>query len=697
MQRPNRALAFAIVILSSLTALFAAEPPPPPAPAPAGEAAPAPRKAPPERTYSNTPYVHHIVLLDEDGTPIRPAPPGQPGQEAGGAAAPAAAPGGGASNKPVSLAKTCGKCHSDYDVMQKGWHFNAGAADVANGRPGEPWILTDAYTRTQLPLSYRKWPGTFHPYDVGLNDFNFARLFGRHTPGGGALQTSQDLRFKMSGPLENDCMVCHASDQRYDAAARAEAIGKDQNFKYAPVLAAFLGKVQGTASRLRDNFDPTGPDARRAPKVNYDASRFDDVGNVLLDITRRVPNERCYFCHTNVDVGGGKTSNAGLETRWQHDRDIHLVKGMLCVDCHRNGADHMITRGYEGEYEDRAASAPKVGVDRTIATLSCRGCHYGTNTMAGGRNAAPRPVHHGLPTLHLEKLSCTACHSGPVPEDKTSLVQTAMAHKLGLPRHETVDATPPIVQQPVFIRVNNHGEQVDEDSPDGRIAPHRMLFPSYWGRSSGNTITPILPEVVAAAAGDVLGEKPSDKEFPAMPPLKAEQILQVLEKLAAAKSPAVKPADAVTARGATTAPSSAPAAPQGEVVFVTGGSVYKRSADGKLTSDIHPAAGPYFWAIGHNVRPAQQALGARGCTECHAAGAPIFDGKVELASVIDASPVTATQRAGRIESTGALNAFAATYPLRWILMTIGWACTVILALVLLGWGVRLVSPVGRRG
>jgi len=33
-------------------------------------------------------------------------------------------------------------------------------------------------TRTQLPLSYRGWKGTFHPYDVGLNDFNFARLFG---------------------------------------------------------------------------------------------------------------------------------------------------------------------------------------------------------------------------------------------------------------------------------------------------------------------------------------------------------------------------------------------------------------------------------------------------------------------------------------------------------------------------------------
>ena len=54
------------------------------------------------------------------------------------------------STKPISLARTCGKCHSDYDVMQQGWHFNFANPGVAHGRRGEPWILTDAQTRTQL-------------------------------------------------------------------------------------------------------------------------------------------------------------------------------------------------------------------------------------------------------------------------------------------------------------------------------------------------------------------------------------------------------------------------------------------------------------------------------------------------------------------------------------------------------------------
>ena len=123
--------------------------------------------APPERTYSNTPFVHRIVLLDEDGAVIRAA---REGEEP--------------NTKPFSMAKTCGKCHSDYDVMQQGYHFNFANPAAPHGRAGEPWILTDAQTRTQIPLSYRGWKGTFHPYDLGINDFNFAYVPGALEPRG---------------------------------------------------------------------------------------------------------------------------------------------------------------------------------------------------------------------------------------------------------------------------------------------------------------------------------------------------------------------------------------------------------------------------------------------------------------------------------------------------------------------------------
>lgn len=645
----------------------------PVASAPAAEQpdASSPRKAPPERTYSEFPFVHRIVLLDEDGTVIRQPKPGEePTPEA---------------TKPFSMAKTCGKCHSDYDVMQQGWHFNFADSRAPHGRNGEPWILTDLQTRTQLPLSYRGWKGTFHPYEVGLNDFNFAKRFGRHHTGGGALQTSQDLRFKMSGPLENDCLICHTADRRYDPAARAEQIAKEQNYKYAPALAAFLGKVQGTASKLRDTYDPTGPDGRRAPKVNYVADRFDDVNQVHFDLAKRVPNERCYFCHSNLDAGKSSDGNATLESRWRHDQDIHIAKGMMCVDCHRNGADHMMVRGYEGEHWDRNMSERDPRADRSISTLTCAGCHYGEGDFPGGRSAAPRPLHRGLPTLHFDKLSCTACHSGPAPTTQATHVQTAMSHQLGLPRHHTDDAAAPTIQQPVYLR----------DERTGKITPNRVLYPSFWAYRDGDKLTPILPEqVLAAGVEDIFGEAPDAKDFAPLQPLTQEQITSVLTKLAAAAPEAPKAADAITARGATTNPTTAASQPPGQVVYVTGGKLYRLDAGKLVSSDASSTA--YTWPLAHNVRSAQQSLGARGCADCHADGAPIFDSTVSSAAVIPAASVERPMHVLRDDSMSALRAFAATYPMRSLLIVIGYTCAGILALALLKRALRLIERGGAR-
>ncbi|MGB7160662.1 MAG: hypothetical protein WBD40_21535, partial [Tepidisphaeraceae bacterium] len=370
---------------------------------------PAQEKLPPERTYSKQPFIHRIPLLDAEGNTIRSPKPDDP---------PDARP------APFSMSNTCGKCHSDYNTIAGGWHFNFADPSAPHGRPGEPWLLTDLQTRTQLPLSYRGWAGTFHPYDVGINDFTFARLFARHHPGGGVFATSKDVRFKASGPLQIDCLICHTTDGRHDPVVRAESIMTEENFQTAPVLAAFLGQVTGSAARLKDDFDPAGRDARRAPKVTYDPTRFDAKDRVLFNVSRNIANERCYVCHTNIDVGEPKATSEGLDSRWRHAGDVHLVKGMRCVDCHRNGADHMIVRGYEGEFDVRAkALGSAEGIDKTITTLSCRGCHYGTDEEAGGIGAAPRPIHRGLPTLHFEKLSCTACHSGPNPGAAATAVQ----------------------------------------------------------------------------------------------------------------------------------------------------------------------------------------------------------------------------------------------------------------------------------
>ena len=89
-------------------------------------------------TYSRSQYVHWIDLYDATDAKIDPSDPNAP---------------------PYSPVFTCGRCH-DYQAIEHGYHFNAMQKLANAGRPGEAWIWTDTRTGTQLPLSYRGWPGT---------------------------------------------------------------------------------------------------------------------------------------------------------------------------------------------------------------------------------------------------------------------------------------------------------------------------------------------------------------------------------------------------------------------------------------------------------------------------------------------------------------------------------------------------------
>ena len=49
-----------------------------------------------------------------------------------------------------------------------------------------------------------------------------------------------------------------------------------------------------------------------------------------------------------------------------------------------------------------------------------------------------------------------------------------------------------------------------------------------------------------------------------------------------------------------------------------------QEGDGPLAE----AAAPYTWPMAHDVRPARQALGAKGCTDCHSPDSAVQYGKV---------------------------------------------------------------------
>jgi hypothetical protein len=77
---------------------------------------------------------------------------------------------------------------------------------------------------------------------------------------------------------------------------------------------------------------------------------------------------------------------------------------------------------------------------------------------------------------------------------------------------------------------------------------------------------------------------------------------------------------------------------EGEPVYVCGGRLFRRGAEGKLVGAEHSAAEPYAWPLAHDVRPASQSLGLGGCSDCHAPDAAFFYGQVVAASPTELEP-----------------------------------------------------------
>ncbi len=615
------------------------------------------------RTDSRSPYVHRITLYDHDGAAIDPSDPMAP---------------------PYSPIATCGKCHPVGQIGH-GWHFNAGEPGVDAGRRGEPWIYTDPATGTAIPISARRWPGAFTPRQVGLTNWDFIQRFGSHLPGGGLADPPQpemddppeSLRWAISGGMQIDCMICHSADQSHDP-AEAERQIERQNLKWIPTAALGVGAVRGEAKNLPDDFDPLAPPSpdypdRVPPQVQYDESRFDVDDRVFFNVTRRVPVERCYFCHSFREAG------PAAEPAWHSDGDVHMRAGLLCVDCHRNGLDHMIVRGYRGEPATRAAAlgssrddhgattaarsdlVPELQAVAKVETLTCRGCHLGTQPLMSGRDAAagrlgaPYPEHRGIPLLHFEKLTCTACHSGPWPQDAVQRFQTAMNHGLGVPTRERTQNDPPAIVEPVFAR-----------NEQGAIAPHRMIWPAYWAVLESGNLTPLPLDQVQRASAKL--SKRAKPKHGAAGPLTDEEIIVMLTQLAAARK-----ADS-----------------SGTVVYVRDGRVHRLDPGepGKLTTIDNPdAAQPYLWPVAHDVRPASQSLGVRGCADCHAADAPIYFGKLAAAGEASAAgrPVQVMHEL-RDEQMPVVRNWAALFAGRDAFKLLGLLCSAVLFIVLVRHG-----------
>ena len=503
---------------------------------------------------------HIIALRDPEGDTIQP---------------------GDVRPLPLSPQQTCGgDCH-DVDKISRGWHFNAMLPGVPGGRNGQPWLLVDRETGTQIPLSYRNWPGTFRPQQLGMSSREFALHFGGRMPGGVFPDDSRAdrARWEVSGNLEVNCLVCHDASPAYDQAEYGRQVAME-NFRYAPGAASGLALVTGSAKQMPDLFDYLMPNRvedslqPQIPRVEYSPASFLPSGKVAFDIVRQVNSSRCYYCHTNADVE--LTGNA----RWKANEDVHLARGITCVECHRNGLDHMITRGYEGAGD---------------ASLTCKGCHVESNTMG-----APHPDHEGIPPIHFEKLTCTACHSGPWPAASTRQLKNGMTHGLGEFNVNKSAEALPHVYYPVFAQQEG-----------GKIGPNRLVWPAFWGRLRKGSVEPLNPDLVKKAfvKGKLTAPLAADGSWPPGGEQWVEQALRLLDQDAAAEGPAV---------------------------YIAGGKLHRLDGAGKVLAEDNALAQPYLWPLAHDVRPASQALGAKGCQDCHSEDAAIFFGNVAVDSPLAA-------------------------------------------------------------
>lgn len=730
--------------------------------------------------------LHRIPLMDEFNQKIIPAVP---------------------ESLPFSARNTCAPCH-DYDRISRGTHFDL-KKRAASDRRTEPFVLFEEKAGLQLPLSFQDYPGFWSPEKLGLNSWQLVNLFGRNLPGGGLGEPTEkdltpDSRWDISGKLEINCLGCHNRSYLQDHSEWVKQVMR-QNFRWAATAASGLGEVVGMASRLPSTWsmvDGPNPDDHEwavVPQIKYNQNLFDSKNNTVLDLGRP-ENSNCLACHA--------ATPRKAASRAETEADVHLAAGLKCVDCHRNDLSHEMIRGYDGQKLVYSNLKPE--------DYTCAGCHLGQKPEKGGfgftgKLGAPRPAHKGLPKIHFERLSCTACHSGLLPQKEPQEVYTARANRLGIfgKAHWTSDY--PVLVEPVFVR-----------EKDGKIYPERMMWPAFWAEKKGREFLPIEAEQVLAAAPEVfnlkenvsarlsallplaregfypaiavadflfepnadasliarrlesspLSGKAGENKFllvqvkndeitdllPAFNPEEAPpeiedkilNTLQALKALSGGRQPvlvmgkyvyritegyldkaelegqAAAEAGIYWLSGEKFEPLFSPYEvrtlsllgdgpevlteeqvqlvlkklrelhPDRQVVYVASGLVFSLDKSGRLTAAEEAVARPVSWPVAHNVRPAQQALGKNGCTDCHHPGSNVFFGRVKALSPLKTERAQEKLGADFI-GTGHLFqfVFGLTFLGRPYFKLFLAACVVLMALIILAVALRLTGRVAR--
>ncbi len=514
-------------------------------------------------------------------------------------------------DQPYSTRQTCGACH-DVEKIGQGYHFVMDwdkADDHRFKGTKTPWLISTGLTGGLTPVGFfqlAKKENTL-PDQMDLTAFEFISRFpkgakgyikpgcaGCH-PGGGMLEYDRDgfrydkrlaknpglantldgdyyqSRWDKTGVIEPDCFFCHSS--RYQMQKRLGQL-KHLNFKWAGVAASGIGQVSGRV------------DKGEIPRVIYNKRLFNEDGSfVMPEMLVKPRAENCLLCHDTIDMGKrGTTWNDPVNP------DVHHLAGLTCIDCHFGDINHNFAKG------NAAANTVRDDLDNTMR--SCRDCH------TTGYKGATRMVHKKIRKNHLDTLSCEACH---IPQLNRSAIGAMCLNTGQFGKHGQINTRRYGEAQswkPAYVI-----RKKDKDNKS-RITPVNPFYASLFTNKdkNGNHVPLFLSEVKTAY--ELCKERMSQRK-PAYDFHEPGDVVLMLKTLTRSLSK--------NKRFATIAP-----------CFHGGDTLYFLDAHSSLVQKKDTtwvSKIPYF-SISHNVAPVHKALGANGCSDCHAKDAHLFNGLV---------------------------------------------------------------------
>ena len=126
-------------------------------------------------------------------------------------------------------------------------------------------------------------------------------------------------------------------------------------------------------------------------------------------------------------------------------------------------------------------------------------------------------------------------------------MRTSRINRLGIHGRAQWMTEAPVVVEPIFMK-----------DGDGRIAPHRMVWPAFWARKQGDDLVPIQAGAVMQMGGDILD-----------PAMAVARILATLSR--------IKDGDGN---------------PYGQPVFFNQGTLYQANVDGGLDRMTYGGTSP---------------------------------------------------------------------------------------------------------